>query len=182
MAATTVVRRALRSTTSKQLKNTRNIKNRIQRTEHTKTFYAYTEKKNALDLLKNWHFLIVSLLRISRRFSERALETFAGVPDSPDVDCPRRLLCLICCYGDAALSRMRTPQIPLSLTLSVTLVGLALNNILPAKAGEVAKAAWLGRDEDTSLDKALGLVFMERFLTSTCWRGSASGFSGGWDK
>jgi uncharacterized protein (TIRG00374 family) len=62
------------------------------------------------------------------------------------------------------LSYMANPPLPFRSTFCATLAGLALNNVLPAKAGEVAKAVWMGRDNGISSQKALGIVFMERFF------------------
>ena len=42
--------------------------------------------------------------------------------------------------------------------------GLAVNNVLPAKAGEIAKAVWMGRCNGLPFQKTLGIVFMERFF------------------
>jgi uncharacterized protein (TIRG00374 family) len=62
------------------------------------------------------------------------------------------------------LSFMAEPPLPFRSTFCATLVGLAINNVLPAKAGEVAKAVWMGRDNGVSSQKTLGIVFMERFF------------------
>jgi uncharacterized protein (TIRG00374 family) len=62
------------------------------------------------------------------------------------------------------LSYMTVPPMPFRSTFCATLAGLAINNVLPAKAGEVAKAVWLGRDNGISSQKTLGIVFMERFF------------------
>ena len=62
------------------------------------------------------------------------------------------------------LSRMIRPHLRFSSTFCATLVGLAVNNVLPAKAGEVAKAVWIGRENDVPVQKAFGLVLMERFF------------------
>jgi uncharacterized protein (TIRG00374 family) len=62
------------------------------------------------------------------------------------------------------LSYMTVPPLPFRSTFRATLAGLAINNVLPAKAGEVAKAVWLGRDNGISPQKTLGIVFMERFF------------------
>lgn len=62
------------------------------------------------------------------------------------------------------MARMRDPHIPFGSSFCASLVCLALNNVLPAKAGEVAKAAWLKRRNGIAMDEALGLVFMERFF------------------
>ena len=59
---------------------------------------------------------------------------------------------------------MRRPRLTFRSTFCASLVGLALNNVLPAKAGEIAKAAWIGRENGLSFDTSLGLVFMERFF------------------
>ena len=56
------------------------------------------------------------------------------------------------------------PPLSFRSTFCASLVGLALNNVLPAKAGEIAKAVWIGRDHGLSLDTSLGIVFMERFF------------------
>jgi uncharacterized membrane protein YbhN (UPF0104 family) len=44
------------------------------------------------------------------------------------------------------------------------LIGLALNNVLPARLGEMAKALYLRRESGASLGKALEAVFWERFF------------------
>ncbi|MCR5347654.1 MAG: flippase-like domain-containing protein [Fretibacterium sp.] len=56
------------------------------------------------------------------------------------------------------------PHLTFRSTFCASLVGLALNNVLPAKAGEIAKAVWIGRDHGLSLNTSLGIVFMERFF------------------
>lgn len=43
------------------------------------------------------------------------------------------------------------------------MLGLGLNNVVPAKLGELAKAAALRRDAGVPLGQALGMVFWERF-------------------
>ena len=62
------------------------------------------------------------------------------------------------------LSHMTRPPLSFRSTFCATLVGLAVNNVLPAKAGEIAKAVWLGRSNGVSSQKTLGIVFMERFF------------------
>lgn len=47
------------------------------------------------------------------------------------------------------------------------LMGLALNNVLPARLGEMAKALFLRREGDVSLGRALEAVFWERFFDLT---------------
>lgn len=44
------------------------------------------------------------------------------------------------------------------------LIGLALNNVLPARLGEMAKALYLRREGGTSLGRAFEAVFWERFF------------------
>jgi len=44
------------------------------------------------------------------------------------------------------------------------LLCLAANNIFPAKAGEVIKAAWISRKNEIPLAAGLGIVFWERFF------------------
>ncbi|MEW5772557.1 MAG: lysylphosphatidylglycerol synthase transmembrane domain-containing protein [Thermodesulfobacteriota bacterium] len=43
------------------------------------------------------------------------------------------------------------------------ILGLGLNNVVPAKLGEVAKAAYLRRGAGVSLGQGMGMVFWERF-------------------
>ena len=62
------------------------------------------------------------------------------------------------------LTRMNAPPLSFHSAFCATLAGLAINNVIPAKAGEVAKAVWIGRDNRLSTDAALGIVFMERFF------------------
>ena len=68
------------------------------------------------------------------------------------------------------LMYMHTPHLCFRSTFCASLVGLAVNNVLPAKAGEIAKAAWLAQPSPEplqprlTLDTALGLVFFERFF------------------
>jgi uncharacterized membrane protein YbhN (UPF0104 family) len=64
----------------------------------------------------------------------------------------------------ARLSRMSSTPITFRSAFCATLACLALNNALPAKAGEVAKALWLGRGNGLPFQEALGIVFMERFF------------------
>ena len=59
---------------------------------------------------------------------------------------------------------MCRPHLAFRSTFPASLVGLALNNVLPAKAGEAAKAAWIGRGAGMKLDEAMGLIFFERFF------------------
>lgn len=62
------------------------------------------------------------------------------------------------------LMGMRRPPLAFRSTFPASLVGLAVNNVLPAKAGEAAKAAWIGRGAGMKLDEAMGLIFFERFF------------------
>lgn len=48
--------------------------------------------------------------------------------------------------------------------LRACLMGLALNNVLPARLGEMAKALYLRREGGVSLGRALEAVFWERFF------------------
>jgi uncharacterized protein (TIRG00374 family) len=62
------------------------------------------------------------------------------------------------------LSYMADPPLSFHSTFCATLTGLAINNVLPAKAGEIAKAVWIGRENGVSSQKTMGIVFMERFF------------------
>ena len=62
------------------------------------------------------------------------------------------------------LKFMNEPSLKFKSAFYASLVGLALNNVLPAKAGEIAKAVWIKNENNLSFDAALGLVFMERFF------------------
>ena len=48
--------------------------------------------------------------------------------------------------------------------LRACLLGLAVNNVLPARLGEMAKAVYLRREASVSLGQALEMVFWERFF------------------
>ncbi len=69
-------------------------------------------------------------------------------------------------YAVMGLRLTRMNVVPLSFrsAFCATLAGLAVNNVMPAKAGEVAKAVWIGRSDRLPMDTALGIVFMERFF------------------
>jgi len=62
------------------------------------------------------------------------------------------------------LSYMTDPPMTIRSTFCATLVGLAVNNVLPAKAGEIAKAMWIGQGNGVTSQRAIGIVFMERFF------------------
>jgi len=55
-------------------------------------------------------------------------------------------------------------RIPAGTGVRACLLGLALNNILPARLGEVAKALYLRREATLSFARALEVVFWERFF------------------
>ena len=59
---------------------------------------------------------------------------------------------------------MRTPALPLWDCVKAGILCLAANNIFPAKAGEVIKAAWISRRNEIPFAAALGIVFWERFF------------------
>lgn len=75
-----------------------------------------------------------------------------------------------------------TPNIPLALrlryltgnsagfivSLKASIFCLGVNNMLPAKLGEVAKAFYLRRKSGLSLGQGLGMVFWERFADLNC--------------
>jgi len=48
--------------------------------------------------------------------------------------------------------------------LRACLLGLSVNNVLPARLGEMAKAVYLRREASVSLGQALEMVFWERFF------------------
>lgn len=116
-----------------------------------------------------WNVLkyVISLLGLFYAFKGVPLatlwETLKGYPVLPMGGV---LLAAFSAYAvmGIRLARMLTPALRFSSTFSATLVCLAVNNILPAKAGEIAKAAWMGRSNNLPLQKMLGLVFMERFF------------------
>lgn len=56
----------------------------------------------------------------------------------------------LCYYGSEAYPRKRAAVI-FQLGFCAALVGLAINNVLPAKA-KVAKAAWIGRANSLGMD------------------------------
>ena len=62
------------------------------------------------------------------------------------------------------LTYMSDPPLSFRSTFCATLVGMAVNNVVPAKAGEIVKAMWIGRENGLLSQKTLGIVFMERFF------------------
>ena len=62
------------------------------------------------------------------------------------------------------LKYMKTPSLPLWSCVKAELLCLGANNIFPAKAGEIIKAAWLSRKNSFPFANALGIVFWERFF------------------
>lgn len=77
-------------------------------------------------------------------------------------------------YAALALAATAVPGLRLSFLaggrargltgLRACLLGLALNNVLPARLGEMAKALYLRREAGVSLSRALEAVFWERFF------------------
>lgn len=51
----------------------------------------------------------------------------------------------------------------LAASFNAGMLGLGLNNVFPAKLGELAKAAYLRRAAGVSLGQSMGMVFWERF-------------------
>lgn len=62
------------------------------------------------------------------------------------------------------LSRLRQAPLPVFSCVEASLLCLGLNNILPAKAGEIAKIEWLSRHHNMTVAAATGIVFWERFF------------------
>ena len=62
------------------------------------------------------------------------------------------------------LKYMRTPALPFWSCVSAGLLCLGANNIFPAKAGEIIKAAWISRRNEIPFAMALGIIFWERFF------------------
>jgi len=62
------------------------------------------------------------------------------------------------------LRYMRVPALPFWDCVKAGLLCLGANNIFPAKAGEIIKAAWLSRKNKFPFAAALGIVFWERFF------------------
>jgi len=59
---------------------------------------------------------------------------------------------------------MRVPRLPFRDCVKAELLCLGANNIFPAKAGEVIKAAYISRKNTIPFAAALGIVFWERFF------------------
>lgn len=55
-------------------------------------------------------------------------------------------------------------EIGVRAAVAAEFLGLALNNVLPAKLGELAKAVYLQRRSAASLGRCMGMVFWERFF------------------
>ena len=54
-------------------------------------------------------------------------------------------------------------RVGLTAGFNASLLGVGMNNILPAKAGEAAKALYLSRRGDMAMGETLGMIFWERF-------------------
>jgi uncharacterized protein (TIRG00374 family) len=62
------------------------------------------------------------------------------------------------------LKYIRVPVLPFWDCVFAGLLCLGANNIFPAKAGEIIKAAWISRRNNFPFAAALGIVFWERFF------------------
>jgi len=62
------------------------------------------------------------------------------------------------------LKYMKIPALPFWDCVKAGVLCLGANNIFPAKAGEIIKAAWLSRRNAFPFAAALGIVFWERFF------------------
>lgn len=62
------------------------------------------------------------------------------------------------------LKYMKIPALPFWHCVKAGLLCLGANNIFPAKAGEIIKAAWISRRNKIPLPMSLGIVFWERFF------------------
>jgi uncharacterized protein (TIRG00374 family) len=56
----------------------------------------------------------------------------------------------------------RTPELPRRRFVGFVLAGVACNNVLPARLGDVFRARWLGRDAGMPGGRALGTVVIDR--------------------
>ncbi len=61
------------------------------------------------------------------------------------------------------LNRIAGGRATFTASFNAGMLGLGLNNVLPAKLGELAKAAYLRRSAGVPLGQAMGMVFWERF-------------------
>lgn len=68
----------------------------------------------------------------------------------------------------ARLSWLTRGRVTVRQGTEASLYGLALNNILPAKLGEAAKAFYLRSQGGVPLGEGLGLIFWERFMDMNC--------------
>jgi uncharacterized protein (TIRG00374 family) len=74
------------------------------------------------------------------------------------------LFVLCICVQALRLSLLFDPSLGLFDALKAVTVGLGLNNVLPAKGGEVFKVAYIGRSLGRAASVAAGAVFFERFF------------------
>lgn len=75
---------------------------------------------------------------------------------------------LVCFWSDFVImaGRLRFAtggRVGLTAGYNATVLGLGMNNILPAKAGEAAKVLYLSRRGGIPMGESLGIVFWERF-------------------
>jgi uncharacterized membrane protein YbhN (UPF0104 family) len=62
------------------------------------------------------------------------------------------------------LSQLSEGRLTVALGVLGTLLALALNNVLPTKLGEFAKAAYFKRKSPLGFSRSMGIIFLERFL------------------
>ena len=60
------------------------------------------------------------------------------------------------------------PGIGFRAAFKATIVGQGLNNVLPAKGGDMAKIVYISRKSEVSLSEASGAVLVERFFDANC--------------
>ncbi|MCJ2164127.1 MULTISPECIES: lysylphosphatidylglycerol synthase transmembrane domain-containing protein [unclassified Pseudodesulfovibrio] len=62
------------------------------------------------------------------------------------------------------LNQLSRGKLGTGLSMLGTLLAIAINNILPAKLGEIAKAVYFKRKSPLGFSQSMGIIFLERFL------------------
>ncbi|MDR1472573.1 MAG: flippase-like domain-containing protein [Synergistaceae bacterium] len=79
------------------------------------------------------------------------------------------LISILCIWLQALrLSLLFEPPLGLWEALRVTVLGLGLNNVLPAKGGEVLKVVYVNKSLSRPAHAAAAAVFFERFFDANC--------------
>lgn len=78
------------------------------------------------------------------------------------------VLILDFCIMGLRLRYLSRGQLTVSAGINAAVLGVGLNNVLPAKLGEVAKCVFIAKSSGGTLGQVLGIIFWERFSDINC--------------